>query len=285
MGALSAGVFQFQAQECNFQLIASLVSVQNRQQSVAMLVRSKGQEFDQRQHIATALTQLYALGWHQITQLSVNPHVLSEVMAQLNRSQLSSLTQFSLAGSNLGPAWVQQLGHGVQLQNLNSLALTYANLGADAIAALTTTSMPNLINLDLDHNRIDASAVIQLVKGRFPRLESLDLTQNSLTDAALAHLAKGQWPGLKFLLLVGNAVTVLGLEHLLQGGRPFMSFLSLDSKAVSAATWNTLGLAGDASGAEPGPLGHFLAHRPASPIMLAHDHVVWPKMKHVNFVY
>lgn len=123
-----------------------------------------------------------------------------------------------------------------------------------AVSGLTEAQWTNLQTLDLSYSNLGQSGMMHLALGQWPLLSKLDISQiqdcADLTPNDYADLAEGSWPRLTYLSLAHNGMNDECAVELNSGNWPLLATINLSYNTLallavlsllwpSGHTWNT----------------------------------------------
>ena len=131
-------------------------------------------------------------------------------------------------------------------QNLKNLRITTclpspatrASFSYPAVSRLTEEQWTNLETLDLSYSDLGQNGLMQLAQGKWPVLSKLNLTKSQqlhdVTPFGYANFAMGRWPKLTYLSLAENGMSDECAVRLINGDWPLLATLDLSYNDIGA---------------------------------------------------
>ena len=128
-------------------------------------------------------------------------------VSSLTEAHWTNLQSLDLSYSNLGLRGLVQLADG-QWPLLRKLDISRMQhnglLSPDHVAAFADGAWPMLTYLSLGHNGMDDDCAMELIDRDWPLLATIDLSHNNIGAEGGAALAGANWPDLEHLCLLEN---------------------------------------------------------------------------------
>ena len=128
-------------------------------------------------------------------------------LSGLIEADWTNLQTLNLSFSNLGRSGIMQLSNGrwPLLRKLDISGMCHPSLLThDEYADFAQGSWPQLMHLSLAHNELNDECAVQLIDGDWPLLATIDLSYNEIGADGGTGLAVANWPHLEHLCLYGN---------------------------------------------------------------------------------
>ena len=256
-------------QDSNFQLIASLETVQHEQyeqSSIAFVVCSNCHA--DHNSVVAAFRHLQTPEMRQAHDLRVTIHSHEvDVIAQIALSDWPSVTSLMLMDNKLGHKSMLHLAKGLW-PNLDELDLSSNQLDTAAMTALVQGNWPLLTSLVLKANSSLGPAAVALIPTAahwaslsklnlaliqldssctlsiallHNQLQHLNLSSTGIDAAALLQLTAVPWPQLWRLSLEGNRLNAEAIASLVLAELPELLILDLADNKLSAAAARHIG--------------------------------------------